>query len=622
MRKRSPMNPALARLAVIASICASGPCLSGPGPGAQELSWSNPGNYDYNQHNNKMPAEPDLPPGLPPGFDAVVAHPSSLNVKVSGMDFLADGRMVLVSWGDFGRNGVVYLLDGMAGDKESIKATVIAKDIWEPFGVKVMKDEIFFTAQDGMWKLVRTAASPEKWEQRSVAKYILPIKALGGDFPIAFNTTWSAVNGKFYYGIGAYKNFNPPGQNEGYVVSVDKETGAQEILGRGIRMPNGIGANMLGDIFYADNQGEYRPSSDVFHVVKGRHYGMAAPDGKDGNLGGAMTRFLPLPSKDSIFPPAICIPYRPGSASLTNMFYLDHTQFEGQFLIGDNAFGGVHRVFLEKVKGEYQGAYFQFSSVLEGGIQSFASGPDGAIYGGTLGHAANGWFWLGKEEGLVKWKPNGKPLSSILSVSSQREGFDIRFTEALAGNAANPDWFWVDSYRYEPTSNYGGPKIDVQRMKIAKIRVSADRKTVGLSVEGLQAGRVYRIDLAPDLKTVSGNPLFTRNAWYTLNRISDAEILSTSTSAITDPKNDPRKAATGLDGRGPAITEGFGKVGIRIAESGKWQVLLSDVNGKALARLDGQGPMSRDIAYPAMGIRFLKIVTASGVLTRILGAAR
>lgn len=587
------------------------PLLWAAGTHAQELYWKNPGNYDFTAHNNAAPPEPSLPPGTPPGFDAAIAHPASQKYRISGMEFLSDGRMVVTNWENFGRVGVIYLLTGVEGDKESIKAVPIATGIWEPYGLKVLNDEIFYTAQDGLWKLVRTAISPEKWEIKSVAKFIVPIKPEGGDFPIAFNTTYA--NGKFYFSTGAYKNFNAPPLNEGYVVQIDPKTGAQEILGRGIRMPNGLGVNGPGDLFYADNQGEYRPASEIFHVVKGRHYGMAAPDGKDGNTGGTMTKFLPLPPADSIAKPAICIPYRPGSASPTNMFYLQHTQFAGQFLIGDNAYGVVHRIFLEKVKGEYQGANFQFSGVLEGGIQTFAEGPDGTIYGGTLGLPANGWLWLGKEDGMMKWKPNSNALSSIISVSSQREGFDLKFTEPLSAAAANPDYFWVTSYRYEATSSYGGPKLDVKKMKVASIKTSTDRQTLALSIEGLTAGRVYRIDISPSLKTASGAALWTKSAWYTLNQISDAEVLGTGISGIA-----PVRASL----LHPEITMTQGKCRIQLPESGRFEVRLFDMKGSEMRKSNGVGPATSEISLPGPGIHFLKIGTASGFHSYTLGVPR
>lgn len=583
---------------------------------AQPLSWSDPGTYDHAGHQGRMPGDPDVPQGTPPGFAAGLAHPSSLKLQPTGMDFLPDGRLVVAHWGGFGKQGRIHILSGMSGDREAIQSEVIASGLWEPFGLKALGDTLWFTAQDGLWRLTPKAGAPG-WDLKRTSEHIVPVKAVGTDFPIVFNAAYHG--GKFHYSLGAYKNFNPRGQNEGYVVSIDKSTGAQSILARGVRMPNGLAANAMGDLFYADNQGEYRPSSAIFHVVKGRHYGMAAPDGREGNLGGAMTRMLPLPPADSIFPPAVHVPYRPGSASLTNLFHLEQGAFAGQFLAGDNAYGAVHRIQVEKVGGEYQGACFTFSGVLEAGIQSFTRGPDGTIYGGALGMGNNGWSWLGRLDGLMKWKPDGKALDAIVSAHSHREGFDIRFDGPLGDMAANPDLWWVSSYRYQPTSAYGGPRLDMKKLRITRIRTSTDRATVSLTVAGLEAGRVYRIALSPGLKTAAGRSLWTLNAWYTLNRIADRGPLDPVTSAL----------APGLSPPGADVRLGNGSVTLRIGDPGPWRARLVDIGGRTLASFQGQGPATREIglpqagrppeaAGPGAGPLLLHLVTPSGSLSRLL----
>ena len=574
---------------------------------AQEPAWKNPGNYDYAGHLAKTPGDVDLPPGIPAGFDAAIAHPAGMDLQVSGLDFLSDGRMVLAEWIGFGKQGRISLVENLGGDVAKVKATVIAKGLWEPMGVKVIKDVIYFTAQDGLYKLTRGgSAGAEQWEVSQHAKFIIPIKSAGGDFPIAFNTAFQG--GNFYFSTGAYKNFNPSPMNQGFVVKIPLAQGQQEIMARGIRMPNGLAANADGEMFFSDNQGEYRPYSGIFHVVKGRHYGMAAPDGKDGNLGGAMTKMLPLPPKDSITPPAVEIPYRPGSASATNLFLLDQTPFAGQFLVGDNAFGGVHRVFTEKVKGEYQGAYFQFSTVLEGGIQSFCKGPDGSIYGGTLGMGANGWSVQGRETGLMKWKMNGSAFNAIVTASSQREGFDLRFTDPLAANVANPDWYWVTSYRYEPTAAYGGPKLDTRRERIASLRMSVDRKTLAIAVEGLTAGRVYRIILASEVKTAVGAALATRNVWYTLNRISDAEPLAGPVAL----------APTVQASAGAQVIENRGAARVRLTGPGPYSIRVLNARGALVGQASGTGIAGGEITVPGSGLRLLQVTTGTGSFSKLV----
>ncbi len=576
---------------------------------AQPLSWKNTGNFDYAKHLAKTPSQGAGLPDMPPGFEASLAHPNNFNPVVSGLDFLSDGRMVLLHSSYMSRGAIIYLVENASGPRENIKFTKIAENLLAPFGVKVINDEIYYTAQDGIWKLVKTGSTPEKWEIKFLAKYIVPGMEAGASkgsrYPF-FNIV--LANGGLYFGNGAYKNFNPPGTNEGYAVRYDLATGEQEVISKGLRMPNGMGANAAGDVFYADNQGEYRPGSPIYHLGKGRHFGMAAVRGLEDNQGGHMKNMFPPPPADSITPPAVWVPFGDESRSLTNMHYLNHTGFQGQFLVGDNAKGVVHRIFLEKVKGEYQGASFQFSGILEAGIQSFATGPDGTIFGGALGQGA-GHNWKGRKQGLMKWKPIGGPLQAIERVSSQSEGFDIVFTEPLAANAIKPENFWVHSYRYEPTSDYGGPAVDKRNHKITKLETNSDRKTLAITVDGLEPKRIYRIMLATDVKTADNLPLFTRNAWYTLNQISDVAPLATIVASINRVD---RKSS------GAQFERKAGSLRVRMPSDGAYSLRILDLRGAQVAEVTGHGPGERVIKLSTRSPLITILTTATGKFTQVI----
>ncbi|RYG46946.1 DUF1080 domain-containing protein [bacterium] len=81
------------------------------------------------------------------------------------------------------------------------------------------------------------------------------------------------------------------------------------------------------------------------------------------------------------------------------------------------------------------------------------------------------------------------------------------------------------SWRYVPTEEYGGPKIDEKREEIRSVTVSADRKRVFLEIPNLQAGRVVWFRLSPSLLSATGKTLWSTEGWYTLNRIPKAQTM-------------------------------------------------------------------------------------------------
>jgi cytochrome c len=188
-------------------------------------------------------------------------------------------------------------------------------------------------------------------------------------------------------------------------------------------------------------------------------------------------------------------------------------------LHGDVTHGGIKRDFLEKVNDEYQGAVFRFTQGLEAGVNRLCWGNDGALYVGGIG-MVGGWSWKEKKYGLQRMKFNGKLTFEMLAVRAKPRGFEIEFTEPLkAGKAIQPSDFFIQQWWYLPTENYGGPKMDLEKLKVTRVTVSNDRKNVYLEIAGLKKEHVIYFRLPEDLESASGQPLWSSEAWYTLNNI-------------------------------------------------------------------------------------------------------
>ena len=102
--------------------------------------------------------------------------------------------------------------------------------------------------------------------------------------------------------------------------------------------------------------------------------------------------------------------------------------------IADVTYGGIQRAFLEKVEGEYQGAYFRMTQGLESGITHMLLEDDGSIIVGGLGAGGN-WGQEGKLQfGLQKLVPNGTETFDIQKMELADGG---RGTAAAATLAAS-----------------------------------------------------------------------------------------------------------------------------------------------------------------------------------------
>jgi hypothetical protein len=187
--------------------------------------------------------------------------------------------------------------------------------------------------------------------------------------------------------------------------------------------------------------------------------------------------------------------------------------------MGELTQGGVRRLFLEKVNGVYQGAAFQFTQGLEGGVNRVIWGRDGALYLGMMGRGPEGnWNWRGTVSGLQKLTPTGKTVFEIHSMSITPDGFVVRFTKPVPSTwLSDPQHYDLSTYTYKPTHDYGGPKVDEHKLEATSAEPAADGQSVRLVVPGVKRG--YVCYLRTDPVSAAGEQIWSTESWYTVNEI-------------------------------------------------------------------------------------------------------
>jgi cytochrome c len=163
---------------------------------------------------------------------------------------------------------------------------------------------------------------------------------------------------------------------------------------------------------------------------------------------------------------------------------------------------------------------FRFTQGLEAGVNRVVRGPDGALYVGGIGSTGN---W-GQEDklsfGLQRFAYTGAPVFELLAVRARTNGLELELTEPLpAGLGWDPRDYEVRAWRYEPTREYGGPKLDERELPVRSASVSEDRRRVFLELADLCAGHVVHVRLAGPFASEGGRGLWSTEAWYTLNAL-------------------------------------------------------------------------------------------------------
>jgi len=301
----------------------------------------------------------------------------------------------------------------------------------------------------------------------------------------------------------------------------------------GIRSPGGIGFNEGGDCFYTDNQGLWNGSSSLKWLKPGSFQGNPTGN-KFASLAGWPEPPVPKDNSTSqieyerdsrVQRPAVVFPHGLVGQSPTGIINEKSGgafgPFENQLLVGEQTHSEVQRVFLEKVKGQYQGAVWHLLEDFQSGNVPVRMGEEGVLFtGGTN----RGWSSKGKEPfsfERVRW--TGKTPFEMHEVKVTSDGFVISFTQPLAENVViSAEDFAMKAWTYQYRSAYGSKGlVDEYEPRVTSVEVSEDKRSLKIVVDKLTRGHVHEISLSDNIVSDQGQPLWHPTVYYTLNELRD-----------------------------------------------------------------------------------------------------
>jgi glucose/arabinose dehydrogenase len=454
---------------------------------------------------------------------------------VGGMCFLPDGRLAVCTWDE---RGAVYLISGL--DTREPKVKLFAEGLGEPLGIAFWKGDLYVTQKGEVTRLRDVDGDGTADEFMTVAsgwpvsqnyhEFTFNLVPYQGSFYVTSSVPLRSGNTNYMPGTHGSM---PISDGPGSWIKIDPETGKWEILASGLRTPNGMAVGVDGEMFVADNQGSWLPSSVLYILKPGTKYlHQVTPDGK------------PEPKNLVVW-----FPHGEIGNSPSQMTLVSDGPYRGQMLIGDVTHGGLKRIALERVNGDYQGAVFRHSQGLEAGVNRLAWGEDGSLYVGGVGSNGN-WNHLGHRFGLQRLKPTGKVPFEMHDISARKDGFVISFTNPISASAVSQlEKANVRQWRYESSLSYGGPKIDDERLTVKSVQLSLDGKQAFFELGGLKAGHVVYFNLR-GLTSAKGSEMWSPEGWYTISKIPNQSF--DGFASLRDGKgfDRPRGAETLIDGQG------------------------------------------------------------------------
>ena len=347
----------------------------------------------------------------------------------------------------------------------------------------------------------------------------------------------------------------------GWMLEISPDGDVQP-LATGMRSPAGLQVLSNGDIFYAENQGDWIGSGWLTHVEKGDFVGH--PEGlRWSGEPGSPLALAPSDIPDTGEPmfevarripelktPAVWLPH--GIIGVSSSGILEDTTrgafgpFAGQLFVGDQGHSKIFRIALERVEGVYQGVVFPFREGFQSGVLRMIWDREGGMY---VGMTSRGWDATGGESyGLQRVRWSGMTPFEATTVHAAPDGFEIVFTLPVdSASAVNAGSYEVTSFTYHYHSTYGSPVIDRMKHTVQAVELTEDGGGVRIAVDSLRDGYIYELTLS-GVRSQDGEPLLHDTGYYTLNRIPDGAHLAVSgVGAPPTPAGSAESASSTID---------------------------------------------------------------------------
>jgi glucose/arabinose dehydrogenase len=412
-----------------------------------------------------------------------------------------DGRLFIASM----KIGEIFVLREPAGDGKTAHFDNYAHGLFEEaFGMLAEDDSLYVLHRRNLTRMVESKHDgiPDRFDR---------VAALPHGIADTYDYGYGLVRdrtGSFVFSYAPYANRHLPGSG-GAVRLVPGEK--PEEIAFGFRNPLGWCSGPDREIFFTDNQGEWVATNKLCHLHEGRFYGFPNPEQKQHT-------FKPAGKA------AVWIPYS-WARSINGVAY-DNTAgkfgpFAGQLFLAELMYGGaLIRANVEKVNGEYQGACFPFWAKGLLGPLSLAFDPRGHLYVGSI--TEPGWMAQPDRGALFRIDFTSRTPFEMQSIHIRPHGFRVVFTAPVSPESVGISSFQIEQYRYEYTGAYGSPELDRTRVRVERVTLSADGRSVELTTDPLVKDRVYLIS-APGVRSLQKESLVHPTGAYTINEIPDGK---------------------------------------------------------------------------------------------------
>lgn len=375
-----------------------------------------------------------------------LANPWGSWMRTTAIDFFEDGTIAVCTL-----SGDVWIVKTEQGNPNALIWSRFASGIYEPLGLRIVKDEIYVRGRDRITKLHDLNNDGEADYYESF--YEDPAQ-IGPSYHAFVYDLLTDKHGYFYYSQSGYKS-----PLEGAVVKVSTDGKYASFVGIDLRNPNGLGYIASKEWVTITDNPSGRAVFNGFTIAKeGVYYGyeknrtqpmlVVLPAVVDSSSGGQCES-----NKD----------WGPLGGSVI------HTSYSRK-----NAF----YCFLQDLKPFPNGFAVKFPFELKSGLMRPRVHPkDGEVY--II--AQKGWDTSGQVDGVIyRFRKTGEPTTMIVNAAATTTGIQVTFGSDLDPQSVTPDA--VKAERIPDKKKKEGEDYSVE---LGKIKV-LDARTIHVEIVDIE----------------------------------------------------------------------------------------------------------------------------------------
>ena len=502
-------------------------------------------------------------------------------IMIAGVDFFSEGTRAAVStW-----EGDVWVVSGITEKLDRIEWRRFASGLYEPLGLKIVKDVVYVTGRD---QITRLADLNNDGEADSYQNFNNQITNSPGfhEFQFDLHTDkqgnfYTAKAGPVRAGGGGFGGGGGNGTvtaMAGAIHKISKDGKKRTVYATGFRAPNGIGVGPDGQVTTGDNEGTWMPACPVNWVRPGGFYGVED-----------LAHKTPIPRFDK---PLTWLPKSYDNSGGGQVWVTSDKwgPLKGELLHLSYGRASIYRVLKEKVGKQMQGGVVRLvggadaaqitgepvkltSSAMRGRFNE----KDGQLYVAGL----SGWQSDAVSlTGFDRIRYTGKETHSVVGLKVTSAGVHLTFDHELDSTTVAQQNFSGERWNYNRTKAYGSPEFSVEdptrrghdRLDIYGATLSKDGRTVTLQIDDLRP--VDQMVLKFKLKAADGAPII-QSVMHTIHAV---------------PK-DPNM-------RGPAHIASRGKPGLNVTIKGAASAITDTTVSPGVELFVGKGRAASAFTAP------------------------